>query len=92
MRLKYPGVDDRFFLEGVENLRQFHQGVENDLLILRPLSDVRSSVDPVSIVELRGELAWEVERLRALMTMGHWVGNSSLRSCCWRQWRHLGGR
>ena len=32
------------------------QGVEKDLLISRPLSDVRSSVESVSIVEPRGEL------------------------------------
>ena len=55
MRLKYPGVDDRFFLEGVENLRQFHQGVEKDLLISCPLPDVRSSVESVSTFEPRGE-------------------------------------
>jgi hypothetical protein len=56
LRLKYPGVADRFFLEGVENLRLFHQGMEKDLLISRPLFDARSFVEPVSIVEPRGEL------------------------------------
>ena len=56
LRLKYPGVADRFFLEGVENLRLFHQGMGKDLLISRPLFDARSFVEPVSIVEPRGEL------------------------------------
>ena len=59
LRLKYLGVADRFFLEGVENLRLFHQGMqlmEKDLLISRPRFDARSFVEPVSIAEPRGEL------------------------------------
>ena len=37
--------------------------------------------------------AWDAPRLRALNeVLGQWVWSSSQRSCCWRQWRHLGGR